>query len=83
MWSYYYKNGKLAFKGEFDEGQPKGKHIYYHKNGVKKEKGKYKAGLKDGFWKTYNEMGEVIEILKYKNGQLISINGVKVKNVEE
>jgi antitoxin component YwqK of YwqJK toxin-antitoxin module len=79
IWKSYYKNGKLAFIGLFDEGQPKGKHIYYHKNGVKKQVGKYQAGLKNGNWKTFNENGEVIEILKYKRGELTAVNGEKVK----
>ncbi len=79
VWKSYYKNGKLAFVGLFDEGQPKGKHIYYHKNGVKKQVGKYQAGMKNGNWKTFNESGEVIEILKYKRGILTHINGERVK----
>jgi len=80
IWKSYYKNGKLAFVGLFDEGQPKGKHIYYHKNGVKNQVGKYQAGLKNGNWKTFNKNGEVIEILRYKRGVLISVNGEKINN---
>ena len=81
-WTHFYKNGKLAFEGSFDEGQPKGKHIYYHTNGVKKMKGKYQVGRKIGTWKSYNELGEVIEVLKYKRGELVSINGTKVKKID-
>jgi len=83
IWKSYYKNGKLAFIGEFDEGQPKGKHTYFHNNGVKKQIGKYQAGLKQGNWKTYNKQGEVIEILRYKRGLLTHINGEKVKQDSE
>lgn len=79
IWKYYYKNGKLAFVGEFDEGQPKGKHVYYHENGVKSLKGKYLAGEKNGTWKKYNDVGELIEYLKFKRGELILINGKKIK----
>lgn len=79
IWKHFYKSGKLAFIGEFDEGQPKGKHIYYFENGVKKLKGKYLAGEKEGTWKEYNETGELIEYLKFKRGELILINGKKIK----
>jgi len=79
IWKHYYKSGKLAFIGEFDEGQPKGKHVYYHENGVKSLKGKYLAGEKNGTWKKYNETGDLIEYLRYKRGELLSINGKKVK----
>ena len=78
-WVYFYKNGKIAFKGDFDEGQPKGKHIYYHENGTKKIKGKYLAGEKNGMWKSYNSIGELIEYIKYNRGEILSINGKKIK----
>jgi len=80
QWKYYYNSNKLAFEGEFDEGQPKGKHVYYHQNGVKKKVGKYQIGEKHGYWKTYNNLGELTESLKYKRGKLIGINGQKIMN---
>ena len=78
-WNYFYKSGKLAFIGDFDEGQPKGQHVYYYENGVKKLKGKYLAGEKNGTWKKYNSEGELIEYLKYNRGELLKINGQKIK----
>lgn len=82
IWKYYYLSGKLAFIGEFDEDQPKGKHYYYHTNGVKKLVGKYQAGRKTGVWKSFNKLGEIIEVIKYKRGEIFSINGKKVVKFE-
>jgi len=82
MWYHYYKNGKTAFAGVFEEGIPKGKHIWYHTNGIKKKTGKYNGGVPHGVWKMYDEMGEVTEEIVYKNGEIIKINGFKVKPAE-
>lgn len=82
LWKHYYKNGKLEFIGNFDEGQPKGKHTYYHPNGVKKKEGKYLIGKENGIWKVYSERGEILEVLQYKRGKLVRINGEKVVEME-
>jgi len=82
-WKHFYRSGKIAFIGDFDEGQPKGKHIYYFENGVKKLKGKFLAGEKNGTWKEYNEVGELIEYLNYKRGELLLINGKKIKIISD
>lgn len=83
MWYHYYKNGKTAFSGVFEEGIPKGKHIWYHTNGIKKKIGKYNGGVPHGVWRSYDEMGEVTEEIVYKNGEIVKINGFKIKPVEE
>ena len=80
VWRHYYKNGKIAFVGSYDEGEPKGRHIYYHQNGIKKMDGKYLGGSKDGKWRTYDEMGEVTEEITYKQGEIYKINGFKVED---
>ena len=82
VWNHYYKNGKLAFTGAYDEGEPKGKHVYYHTNGIKKMDGKYLGGSKDGRWRTYDEMGEVTEEITYKQGEIYKINGFRVEPAE-
>lgn len=82
LWQHYYLNGKLAFSGAFDEGEPKGKHIWYHQNGIKKATGKYLGGVKHGIWRTYDKMGEVTEEIQYKNGEVIRINGFKIEEIE-
>lgn len=83
LWTHYYLNGRIAFKGNYDEGEPKGKHIYYHDNGIKKKVGKYQAGEKNGIWRSYNRRGEEIETIDYKRGEIKKINGFKVQPIEE
>ena len=83
IWTHYYRNGKVAFKGLYSFGEPKGKHIYYHKNGIKKKVGKYSGGLKVGMWKEYSDKGELIETIHYKAGEIFKINGFRVKEVKE
>ena len=83
VWIFYYKNGKLAFTGEFVEGQRKGKHIYYYPNGLIKEVGKYVAGVKHGKWFAYNTKGEQIQELEYKRGDLDRLDGFKVIPIVE
>ncbi|MCG8576249.1 MAG: hypothetical protein MI810_15270 [Flavobacteriales bacterium] len=82
-WRYFYKSGKLAFSGNFNEGEPKGKHIYYHENGIKKQVGKYLGGEKNGVWRTYNQRGEEIETIHYKRGEIFKINGFRVEPFED
>lgn len=83
VWRHYYKNGKLAFIGTYDEGEPKGKHTYYHDNGIRKKQGKFSGGEKHGIWKSFNERGEEIETIHYKHGEIFKINGFKVPTLEE
>ncbi len=79
LWHHYYKNGKLAFVGAFEDGEPKGRHTWYHQNGIKKESGKYVGGVKHGVWRTFDKMGEVTEEIQYKNGEIYKINGFKAE----
>lgn len=83
LWTYYYLSGKVAFRGEFDEGEAKGKHIYYHQNGVYKKVGKYLGGEKHGKWRSYNERGELTQIIEYKRGEIYKIDGFKVFEIRE
>ena len=83
MWFHYYKNGKIAFAGVFEEGIPKGKHTWYHTNGIKKKIGKYSGGVPHGVWRSYDVMGEATEEIVYKNGETVKINGFKIKPAEE
>lgn len=83
IWKSYYKNGKLAFIGEYNEGEAKGKHIYFYMNGIQKKSGKYLGGEKHGKWFEYNEQGEVIQIIEYKRGEIYKIDGFKVEPITE
>lgn len=83
VWRSYYLNGKIAFVGVYDEGEPKGKHTYYHDNGIKKMQGKYVGGEKHGMWRTFNRNGEIIETIQYKRGEVYKINGFRIIETEE
>ncbi|NOQ72311.1 MAG: hypothetical protein GQ574_09945 [Crocinitomix sp.] len=82
-WRHYYQNGKLAFTGVYNEGEPKGKHIYFHKNGLKKQVGKYLGGEKHGKWRTYDTKGVQTQEIEYKRGEIYKIDGFKVIPVKE
>lgn len=83
-WEGIYKStGKTAFKGEYIEGEPEGKHTYYYPNGKKMLEGKYLVGLKNGDWKRYDENGLLVLTIRYNNGKTERINGKKVKQYKE
>ena len=79
----YESTGKTAFKGDYIEGEPEGKHVYYYPNGKKMLEGKYQAGLKNGDWKRYDENGLLVLTIRYNNGKTERINGKKVKQYED
>ncbi len=83
LWHSYYKNGKIAFKGEYNDGEPIGKHYYYHQNGITKKVGKYLGGEMHGKWRTYDRMGIITQEIIYKRGEIYKIDGVKVIPVTE
>jgi antitoxin component YwqK of YwqJK toxin-antitoxin module len=79
MWEGIYKStGKTAFKGEYLEDEPNGKHTHYYPSGRKMVEGKYQLGLKVGDWKRYDENGVLKLTIKYKNGVAQRLSGKKV-----
>ncbi len=79
IWEGIYKStGKTAFKGEYIEDEPNGKHIYYYSNGKKMLEGKYEVGLKLGDWKRYDENGLVVLTIEYREGKTYKLSGKKV-----
>lgn len=83
QWIHYYQNGKIAFRGNYSDGEAKGKHYYYHQNGIKKKIGKYAGGQKHGIWRTFSDKAEIIETIHYKAGEVFKINGFKINKIEE
>jgi len=75
----YLKENELAFKGDFIDGLPDGKHRYYHPNGNRKLIGNYEAGSKQGDWRRYNEQGVLLLTIDYDQNKDDRINGKKVK----
>lgn len=57
----YYKNGKLKFEVDLDDGLKDGSYKSYYENGNIKVKGHYKNDKQSGTWKAYDEQkGDVI-----------------------
>ena len=78
-WEGVYKStGKVAFKGEYLEDEPDGKHTFYYVNGKKMLEGKYQIGLKVGDWKRYDSNGLVVLTIQYRNGVAMKLSGKKV-----
>ncbi|CAM1364809.1 conserved hypothetical protein [Tenacibaculum sediminilitoris] len=57
----YYKNGKLKFEVDLDDGLKDGSYKSFYQNGNIKVKGRYKNDKQIGTWKAYDEQnGDVI-----------------------
>ena len=82
-WHSEYLNGKIAFKGSYENNEPNGKHIYYYKNGVIKEYQNYIFGSKEKIWTKYDAFDNQTFTYVYKNNKLVKINGYKYKFEEE
>jgi uncharacterized protein len=73
-WIYYFENGNIAFKGEFKNGKPFGKHKYYWEDsGNIRKIEKYKNGRKHGKWRFFDENRNEERHIIYKKGKLIVI----------
>lgn len=79
LWTYKYKDGQLAFEGEFLGGLPTGKHKYWWPNGVLKMKGDHEGGELNGVWQYFEESGTLSMELEYKMGDVVSVNGTRIK----
>jgi len=79
LWKAFYPDGKLRFKGTYNQGNPDGRHTLYYDKGRIKEERNYENGLRSKTWKKYNEEGEVILTITYRDDIETNINGVSVK----
>ncbi len=81
LWEGTFKvNNKLAFKGNYIDGNANGKHVYYFTNGNERITGEYIMGNKEGAW-TYmfqNEK-EPLQII-YNSGNELKIDGIDVQS---
>jgi len=77
-WKAVYPNGKLRFKGDYNQGNPDGHHMIYYDTGRLKEERFYKNGLRTRTWKKYNEEGDVVLTITYRDDIETNINGVSV-----
>ena len=74
-WEFYYTNGRLKSKGDFDsEGRLNSTWKYYYENGILKEETIYKAGKAAGSSKEWNDNGLLYTTTTYLDD---NIEGVK------
>ena len=78
IWKSFFADGKLRFKGNYNQGNPDGQHLYYYENGKLKEEQNYRMGLRQKTWKKFDEEGVPYLTITYKDDTEISINGVKI-----
>ena len=69
-WTYYYPNGKVRNKAEYDSLGKSGKWIFYYKNGAKQQTGKYSKNIPSGAWMYYYSSGQLKRSEYYRKGKL-------------
>ncbi len=78
-WYSEYLNGKLEFKGEYENDLPNGKHIYYYPDGTIKEYQYFIYGSREKIWTEYDAFFDQTFIYLYKNDKIVKIDGYKYK----
>jgi antitoxin component YwqK of YwqJK toxin-antitoxin module len=71
-WIYYYPNGKIESKGEFNKDVITGKWTWYYENGTIKEEGYYINGEREGKWIAYKEDGIIQSQVTFRKGTATS-----------
>lgn len=69
----HFKNGKIKFKIEFQNGKKDGNFTFWQDNGLLKLTGGFKQGRRNGLFTAYGKIGELIYEKKYSNGELDGI----------
>ncbi|MGE3406217.1 MAG: toxin-antitoxin system YwqK family antitoxin [Pirellulales bacterium] len=57
VWTFYYPNGQLQMRGEYDHDQPVGTFTWWHANGCKQAEGSYENGYRVGLWTRWHDNG--------------------------
>ena len=71
-WRFYFKNGQLETKGEFNMGKRIGEWRYYYENGKLRQLSNYVDGSREGIWFKLDESGDTIWTRTYSNNTLIN-----------
>jgi antitoxin component YwqK of YwqJK toxin-antitoxin module len=79
VWIWTYNDGQKAFQGEFQSGIPVNKHKYWYSNGQVYMAGSYEGGEMSGKWDYFSEIGLLELQVEFEAGQVIKINGTKIK----
>ena len=77
-----FPNGTEQFKGEFEIGLPIGKHVYKDYNGSTERVERYNLGQREGKWLYYGPNQMLQQTLEYKRGELVRIDGKRIKSDE-
>ena len=64
-WSYWYSNGNLWSRGNYEKGNEKGIKTVWHENGQKYYEGYSDNGVRKGIWKYWDETGKIIKEINY------------------
>jgi uncharacterized protein len=75
VWRSTSREGQLLFEGNFDLGQPEGKHRTWYANGMVKEVGTFESGLKHGKWVLKDEAGLTAHEYIYRYGTIRKVEG--------
>lgn len=68
---FYYENGHVHWKGNYQDDKLHGKYIEYFPDGQIKQQGAYAKGELDEEWKVFDENGNLINTYLYDDGKLI------------
>ncbi|SDB86654.1 toxin-antitoxin system YwqK family antitoxin [Williamwhitmania taraxaci] len=79
IWYSYYPNGKVYFKGRFNQGIADGKHTFYYSSGKIQEEQYFSSGYPIDTWRKYDVDGYLNINLQYKAGEVYKINGYVVE----
>ena len=82
IWIHTYPNGIVQFKGEFEMGIPIGKHVYRLYNGSIERVERYNLGQREGKWLFFGPNQSLQQTLEYKRGELVRIDGKRIKPTE-
>jgi len=81
-WKHTYPDGTAQFEGSYELGIPVGKHIYKDANGSTVRVERYELGQRDGKWLFYGPNQMLQQTLEYKRGELVRIDGKRIKPIE-
>ena len=70
LWTSFYENGQLWWKGPYKDGKLNGPYVWYYDNGQLWSEETYKDGeIEDGPYLTYHENGQLWSEETYKDGK--------------
>ncbi len=68
LWEFYYEDGNLKAKGNYQTEKRVGEWTFYYHSGVLEQEGSYEEGYYEGLWKWYYENGNILREENYFYG---------------